>query len=612
MQVPERRPRTAALRWATAAAVAGSVAFGGDARAALPAAGSVRDGHNITVFHNIDMVGAFGHGTGEHVRVDVLRGGHRIATAAGTAVELGPPEGGALEVNHGPAGVPLPGDCWEGATPDIRPGDLIRATSGGGTDEVIVDDITIDGVSRRPGPDGIAGGDDDEIWVQGVARSGADGSPIPIAQLDSGEFRDPLNNKLRIEANEVVEGAVPGTYVAKYHAPFRFTKNIADTQAALAALERDGHAFGFGHVPLPSGALRPDAMLVEGLVDNPGPALGCEGSPHEPSSLGAASVDAIGAGHMAALGDGDVALTLGGWAASGVGDAAVELRDADGTTVVRPAAGLDGAATVPQGWSATFTKADVAGLAQGALTARLLVAGVPVGASRTVVHDLVAPAPPSASPAAGRYEGTQLVRLLAETGATIRYTTDGSLPTATSPRFLGSFLLNRTMTIRAIAIDAAGNASPAATLRFEIVAPGAPGGVVQPPPAAPVAPAIAGVVTVVTVPGAQPAPALRVSRLSAPSRVSARRARRSGVTASFVVPARARYTDARLYRLSGGRRILVAQRARVTSGGRVVARFTSASVRRRLRAGRYAIEVRTGADPARLGPAAVRSLRITR
>jgi hypothetical protein len=606
-----RRPRAAAMGWATAAAVAGAVALSPPARAALSAPDSVGAGHNITVFHNIDMVGAFGHGTGEHVRVEVVRGGHRIASATGTAVQLGSPEGGALEVNHGPLGVPLPGDCWDGATPDIRPGDLIRATSAGGVDEVVVDDITIDGVSRQAGPNGTLGDDDDEVWVEGAARSGITGEPIPLAQLDSGEFRDPQNNKLRIEASAVEEGATPGTYRAIYRAPFRFIKAPVATSVALVALERDGHAFGFGHVPMPDGSLRPDAMLVEGLLDNAGPAVGCEGSPHAPSSVGTTSVDAIGAAQLAALADGDVALTAGGWAEAGVADAAVELRDAAGASVVRPAAGLDAAATAPQGWSAAFTKADVRGLVQGALTARLLVGGVAAGVPRTVVHDVVAPAPPTASPAPGVHVGTQLVRLVAESGATIRYTTDGSAPTATSARFLGAFLLGRTTTIRAIAIDAAGNASPVATLPFAIVAPGGAGGAggVAPPAISPIA------VTVPVIPLADVAVAPaqpRVSRLTAPARVSVARARRSGVTASFVVPAGAAYADARLYRVSGARRTLVAQSARVTAAGRVVARFTGASVRRRLRPGRYTIEVRTAPQAGRLGPAVGRALRITR
>ena len=41
------------------------------------------------------------------------------------------------------------------------------------------------------------------------------------------------------------------------------------------------HAMGFGHVaPLPL-----EAMLVDGVDDVPGPALGCEGSPSEANGI---------------------------------------------------------------------------------------------------------------------------------------------------------------------------------------------------------------------------------------------------------------------------------------------------------------------------------------
>ena len=78
-----------------------------------PAGPGVRPGKNVTVFHNIDFVSAGGHTGGEHVQVDLIRGGHRVATTAGAAVDAG--EGGALEVNHGPEGAPLPGDCFPDA-----------------------------------------------------------------------------------------------------------------------------------------------------------------------------------------------------------------------------------------------------------------------------------------------------------------------------------------------------------------------------------------------------------------------------------------------------------------------------------------------------------------
>lgn len=75
--------------------------------------------------------------------MDVFRGEHRIATASGPAVPT--PEGPGLEVNHGPAGAAAEGDCWEGVTPDILPGDRVVVTdAAGATDSILVDDVSID------------------------------------------------------------------------------------------------------------------------------------------------------------------------------------------------------------------------------------------------------------------------------------------------------------------------------------------------------------------------------------------------------------------------------------------------------------------------------------
>jgi hypothetical protein len=60
-------------------------------------------------------------------------------------------------------------------------------------------------------------------------------------------------------------------------------------------------------------------------------------------------------------------------------------------------------------------------------------------------------APPTFSPASGLYVGSVTVTLSTTTsGATIRYTTDGSAPTAASPAYTGPITLTRTTTIRAI------------------------------------------------------------------------------------------------------------------------------------------------------------------
>jgi plastocyanin len=82
--------------------------------------------------------------------------------------------------------------------------------------------------------------------------------------------------------------------------------------------------------------------------------------------------------------------------------------------------------------------------------------------------DTTAPAAPTANPAPGTYTSSQNVTLAAESGATIRYTTDGSTPTRTSTAYSGPINVGATTTIKAIALDAAGNQSPVGTFAYTI------------------------------------------------------------------------------------------------------------------------------------------------
>ena len=264
---------------AIALAAAAALASTAPAFAAVGPQG-VRAGNNITVFHNIDMVIASGGVAGGQTQVDVFRGLHRVATTRGAAV--GTDEGPVLEVNHGPEGAPLPGDCFDGATPNVQPGDRIVVSNPGGAagvDEAIVDDIrlTAPAVQRVnpatgntvvPGtqviPDGddngIPGADDadddgvpgpdpdtvvnverdsvtdaivtnarDEVWVDGTAHyvSAAGAlTPIPLAALDSAEFLGPQDNQLRMGPNVVdARPAVAGGFRMRYWAPYSIDRN---------------------------------------------------------------------------------------------------------------------------------------------------------------------------------------------------------------------------------------------------------------------------------------------------------------------------------------------------------------------------------------------------
>jgi hypothetical protein len=592
--------RRARWRGAAAAGLIGAAVLCADAQASLTTPESVRAGHNIAVFHEIDFVATLGHVPGERLAVDVFRGDHRIARVAAPAIATA--DGAGLEINHGPEGAPRPGDCWSQVTPDIRPYDRIRVTSaGGGTDEVLVDDIVVE---SGPAPDPVTPTD---VVLTGHARSALGG---PIAAPLEAEFRN--TSKLRGGPTRI-ERPTDDTFKVVYSTPALMDRGGFANAAQLMAPAAE-HTVGFGHV---DPAARETQIADAGGA--PGPALGCETlAPAAGSNAATVTDDDIVGPHS-----GDLA--VGGTAVDGVSEVAVTLDDGPGggdpvvarTTDV--AAAPNAPAGADRGWGVAFTAQELAGFPDEAdltLTPAFTGAGAATAAPLRIRRDTVAPAAPTATPGPAAYTGQRTVALHAEPGATIHYTTDGSAPTTASPRFGADIDIDRSTTIRAIAVDAAGNVSAVATLAFTVRAPdtgAGPTSVVPGLVVLGVVDARAAVPVIGSIDPAPPAVTLRVRGLSAPAHVSAAAARRRGVVTSFVTPAGARYAQVRLYRLGGDRRRLLATRVLAARpGDRQRARFTSAGIRRRLAAGRYAIEVRTGPSPARLGPPAIAPVRIGR
>lgn len=112
MKSARNRPRLAAA--ITAGAL---VALAVPTAAVVPAFAVISDPgtHIITVFPERDMVSAEGYASGDRPTIQVLRGGAVIGTSSVLT-----PVAGIVEVNHPGGG------CWEGTTPDIRSGDVIR------------------------------------------------------------------------------------------------------------------------------------------------------------------------------------------------------------------------------------------------------------------------------------------------------------------------------------------------------------------------------------------------------------------------------------------------------------------------------------------------------
>lgn len=426
------------------------------ASASLPEPDSVRPKHNISVFHNSDFVGVFGYPVGQRLTVDVYRGPHRIATAFGLAAQT--PEGGGLEINHGPAGTAAQGDCWEGCTPDILPGDKIVVTDSTGTDTVLVDDIAI---TKGPTDDTSTPSPYDVI-LEGKA-SYADGTPVPESTL-MGEMR---NDGAGFRAVPNTIERVPGTtdgWRAIYTYPYKSTKSegLPTVEEKKRAILTGDHEIGYGHAELLPSL---ETQIVEFPAAAGGPALDC-GNPASPH-YAPKEANAVTTSDDRAVNRASGTLTLGGTAMADTTAVSVVLNDEDPATpdVSVETTGLSGNYE-EKGWSVSFTREQLVSLTDGKLTATgsysLAEGGSTTGAEMTLRKDLVAPKL-KATPGPKTANGPLGVALKSDGGERIRYTTDGSLPDRFSKVYRGTPIeLTRTATIRTSATDAAGNRADAA------------------------------------------------------------------------------------------------------------------------------------------------------
>jgi hypothetical protein len=116
-----------------AAALSGSALVGS-------ASAAVTGGQTIEAFIGTNLVGLSGYGANEVVTLEVIRNGNTINTTTKTA------DGdGFIEINHDGAEA---GDCFDGNTPNIKPGDTLRTTgdpepAGSGVDDEVVRDIGV-------------------------------------------------------------------------------------------------------------------------------------------------------------------------------------------------------------------------------------------------------------------------------------------------------------------------------------------------------------------------------------------------------------------------------------------------------------------------------------
>jgi hypothetical protein len=128
--------------------------------------------HSLIAFPARDFISATGYKPGTAYTFSVIRDGNVISTSTPVVAD----STGLAEVNH-PGGA-----CWEGTTPNIRPGDVVRITDTGtgGSEQSTVAGVT----DERPivtSVDPVTGGG--TIEVHGTAQD-ASGAPLPVDQIE--------------------------------------------------------------------------------------------------------------------------------------------------------------------------------------------------------------------------------------------------------------------------------------------------------------------------------------------------------------------------------------------------------------------------------------------
>lgn len=405
----------------------------------------------IVSFPERDFVELGGFAANQPAVIEVIRNG--------VVVSASDPDGrtnaqGALEVNH-PGGV-----CWVRRTPDILPGDVIRATVGeapnqtvdqtttanvqAGTQEIVGDTVVIRGNAEditRPGIQPLPIGNIEQRLINPDLNSGTNGRSL----------RAPGDGSLRYDTTT----EDPTDWVATYteqSTPGDLAADIAS--GAIEAAE--SRILWLGQDPLAEKEL----TIFETPVDG-GPQAPCT-APLARTAITSLDREFI---NIANVGEGMVV--------SGVAQ-----EEATAVSVSVPGGGEHAGTFTPnptpdsgQTWTATIPPADLAGLAQGrvVVTATFTGPGTPNNDSLALTKDTEAPTAPTATPGPKRYARAQRVTLEAQGGTTVRFTTNGSDPIQNGREFTTQIVVTSSQTIKAVAIDAADNPSPVKSFRYQIV-----------------------------------------------------------------------------------------------------------------------------------------------
>ncbi len=426
-------------RWALALTVVTGMAT---STLALPAQGAVGAARSVIVSKDESIVLVDGLTPAQEqspVTIEVRRGGALVGSVTEIPQDFG--VAGAMEVNH----LDDPTLCWQGFTPIIEPGDVVHVIGSGFADTVAVADIEI--LHGVTGIDTNADTVHDAFTVKGRVGFPAGGPRPPTNQLNV-FIRYDFGGDQRPDPDSLTyDDASSGNWTAT------FTGTSPDEIAAASnAIVLEGEFLTAGNEITTA---VPGATRLE--------------DPNCPAVAGHA-IGRVTPGSYN-LANRDTNLVVDGITLDS-SQVSVELSDADPSTASHVRV-VDTGDTGSQSWSATFTAAEVNQLV-GSLT--VTATHTPTGGGtaiqnvRQVPRDVVAPAAPTVSPGGGAVSGPTSVFISGGGGDALRYTVgNGSQPAPTANSgigFGGPFTVVPGQTVKAIAVDAAGNPSTVTTAAF--------------------------------------------------------------------------------------------------------------------------------------------------
>jgi len=562
----------------TRATISAAAVLAATAAFAAPAGAAVNGSHVVAVLPATQGLELSGYPVGDTLNVHVIRNGVTIGSATGTTTpDRKDPNNGVLNVAGGAP------PCWTGSTPQILPGDEVTVDDGGaGLDSTIVQNVGATSLER----DLVTG----HILVHGFAIAPGGGEYDPTTFAASVQARitiaatgTPFSNG----RNSVRAGGGKFDGTVSYDPPTATDPNPTTWTADFPMSPLDAQ--------LALGNKNFEGVFLVGLSE-----LTIGRTPAGASGCAAPAADSVTSFDPSVVNASNVGspLTVSGVAEPGATNVSVVVSDTKGDKVTDPHATLSGG-------SFTTAPLDVHGLVDGTLTATptFTVTGQPdfVGATLTIAKDVVAPKAPIADPPGGTLGETTSVRLGDDDAtAAIHYTMVGTKPVAASPTFgLTPISVDHSLTIRAVAIDPAGNVSPEASFAYTFTGQSAPPAprstgpttiIQQVPFLLPLAPAQA--VQAVTATSLPAVRGLSVAVLHGHAlRVAMSLGRGAGVV------------RLRVFRTSHGRatgRPVLSTLRLPSAGGRYVVTLRAHALRA-LRPGRYLAEARAGASPGLYG-----------